>query len=209
MQEIDNDDFKNAYKHCVIMINESRVVKGNRIFVPEKNGYSWDYAVQEGSVKQAKVRNQYGRYLSFKGRTLNKYSGTSGYSIPGKPGYINCNWGSRGSWGGRGGFYGNNNFIGGGYRQGGSYSGGGQCYGEEGTDPIKIEGKAGGVESNVYDYLLDCKDKTFDRKGDIADADGVFKKGWMKTERAFNARFVEKTYCPILKILPKEISTEQ
>ena len=203
MKSFDLNDLNESGVYCARMIKYSRVVNGNRIFLPQKDGYSWDYAIKEGSVKQVRIRNQYGRYLSFKARTLNEYAGISGYTIPGKPGYINCSWGSSGSWGGSGGFYGNNDFIVGGYGQGGGYSGGGDCYGEEGTDPIKVEGKAGGVEAEVYDYLLDCKDKTFDRKGDIADADRVFKKGWMKTNTEYNAKFVEETYCPMIKILPK------
>ena len=189
MKNVDADDVWGIYGYCDILVNWSRVVNGNILFVPQNNGYSWDYAIKEGSAKQAKIRNQYGRYISFRGRTLNEYAGTSGYTIPGTPGYINCSWGSSGSWGG--------------YGQGGGYSGGGGCYGEEGTDPIKVEGKAGGVESNSYDYLLDCQDKTFDRKGDALNAERIAMKGWMDINEDPNAIFVSKTYCPVIDILPK------
>ena len=47
-------------------------------------------------------------------------------------------------------------------------------------DPIYVPGEKGGVQLKVFKYLLDCQEKTVDRKSDMADADGGIKKlGWI------------------------------
>ena len=78
-----------------------------------------------------------------------------------------------------------------------------KLYEEVGTDPIYVPGKKGGVQLKVFKYLLDCQDKTFDRKGDVADADGGIKKGWMDVFNDGTASFVTDVYCPIISTLPK------
>ena len=161
-------------------------------YVKNNNRFSSDYGIKINSLKQAKIRKRHGRYLSFMGKTTNKYSGTSSYTIPGTPGYLNCNWGSSGN------LYGNSSSFYGGY------SSGGNCYGREGTDPIYVPGKAAGVQKNFFKYLLDCEDKTFDRKGDIKTAGQIYRKGWMNIAEDRTALYAHGVFCPILPTLTKE-----
>ena len=81
---------------------------------------------------------------------------------------------------------------------------GGGCYRKGGTDPIYVPGEKGGVKLKVFKNLLDFQDKTFDRKGDIADADGGIKKGWMDISNDPTAIYAYESYCPIISTLPKQ-----
>ena len=147
---------------------------------------TWDYALDDNSVKQKKIRKKYGRYITFYGKTNNPYAG--GY-IPEKQGYIDCNWGGSGS------SYYDEDYG------SGSWSSGGYCYGEEGTDAIIIPD---GVDKSFYKYTLDCTDLTFDRKGDRVNYQGGAMKGWMKIRNDPTAFMAAKIYCPIIKNLPEE-----
>ena len=71
-------------------------------------------------------------------------------------------------------------------------------------DPIYVPGEKGGVKLKVFKNLLDFQDKTFDRKGDIADADGGIKKGWMDISNDPTAIYAYESYCPIISTLPKQ-----
>ena len=147
---------------------------------------TWDYALDDNSLKQKKIRKEYGRYITFYGKTNNPYAG--GY-IPEKPGYIDCDWGGSGSSN-----YDNNSGS-------GSWSSDGYCYGEEGTDAIVIPD---GVDKKFYKYTLDCLDLTFDRKGDRVNYQGGVMKGWMKIGNDPTAFMAANIYCPIIKNLPKK-----
>tara|TARA_B100001989_G_scaffold81112_1_gene56041 strand:- start:1655 stop:2707 length:1053 start_codon:yes stop_codon:yes gene_type:complete len=147
---------------------------------------TWDYALNDNSVKQKRIREKYGRYITFYGKTNNPYAG--GY-IPEEPGYIDCDWGGSGS-----SFYNEDSGR-------GSWSSGGYCYGEEGKDAIVIPD---GVDKKFYKYNLDCLDLTFDRKGDRVNYQGGVMKGWMTIENDPTAFMAAKIYCPIIKNLPKE-----
>ena len=147
---------------------------------------TWDYALNDNSVKQKKIRKEYGRYITFYGKTNNPYAG--GY-IPEKPGYIDCEWGGSGS------RYYDENYG------SGSWSSDGYCYGEEGTDAILIPD---GVDKKFYKYTLDCLDLTFDRKGDRVNYEGGAMKGWMKIGNDPTAVMAADIYCPIINNLPKE-----
>ena len=54
--------------------------------VTEPKPYNYD----PESVMQLKIRGSYGRYLTFIGKTVNEYTGTSGYMMPGSPGSVRC-----------------------------------------------------------------------------------------------------------------------
>ena len=175
------------YKACNIKSRYSSVYGGMRYFIKREDGkYLMDFGVREASLKQAKIRNQYGRYISFNGRSKNAYTGEY---IPGERGYIDCDWGSSGS------LYGDANSVAGGY----SSSGG--CYGQDSTPSITIPG---GVDVGVFKYLLDCKDKTFDRKGDRISVSGAAMKGWQDVSSDSTATFVADVYCPLISTLPKQ-----
>jgi len=165
--------------------------QGILYFVKEGNNFSSDYGIQIKSLKQAIIRKKYGRYISFIGLTTNKYEGTSGYTIPGTPGYLDCSWGGGGS-----------SYYNDGYASG-SWSSGGYCYGQDGTDPIEVQGSPAGVQKDYFTYLLDCEDKTFDRKGDIAVSGSIYKKGWMEVKEDVTAIYAEGVFCPIISTLPK------
>ena len=110
--------------------------------------YGFTYFPQ--SVRQLKVRERYGRYLFFIGRSQSEYSASSGTFLPGSPGSTSCN-----------------TF--------GTYT---SCVPIGGVAPSYIPGQPGGVQKRQYIYHLDCKDLTFDRKGDLANARGR-KHGWI------------------------------
>lgn len=154
-------------------------VAGFRL-VSDKEGLRFGF--REGSVRQASVRGTYGRYISFVGRSLNAYSGTPSTFVPGQPGYVDCSYGGGG------------NLLG--------WSSGGSCYGQTATESVVIPGEPGGTQGGVFEYLLDCKDKTFDRKGDLSSASGM-KKGWMDISEDPVAAYVEYSYCPSIDILPR------
>ncbi len=143
------------------------------------------YSIDAGSVKQQRIRGSYGRYIEFIGRTTNSYRGEI---IPGKEGFIDCDWGGGGS-----------AYINRDYGLG-NWSSGGSCYGEEGR-PEKII--PGGVDRRYYKYSLDCVDKTFDRKGDREGHTGSLKKGWMKIGNDPTAVLADGLYCSSISDLPK------
>ena len=147
---------------------------------------TWDYALDDSSVKQKMIRNKYGRYLTFFGKTNNPFTGDY---IPAKPGYIDCDWGGSGS------AYYDRDYG------SGSWSSGGSCYGEEGTDAIVIPD---GVDKRFYKYTLDCVDLTFDRKGDRVNYAGGAMKGWMKIGNDPTAVMAADIYCPIIKRLSRD-----
>lgn len=166
-----------ALKYCLTKARNS-IVAGFRL-LSDKEGLRFGY--REETITQAKIRGGYGRYISFTGRSESTYSGSSGFIIPGKEGFIDCRYSGSG------------NILG--------WSAGGGCYGESGTQPIYVPGEAGGVQSGIFSYLLDCRDKTFDRKGDLQSASGG-RKGWMDISEDPVAAYVADAYCPIIKTLP-------
>ena len=133
--------------------------------------YGFTYFPQ--SVRQLKIRERYGRYLFFIGRSQSEYSASSGTFLPGSPGTTSCN-----------------TF--------GSYT---SCIPTGGVAPSYIPGQAGGIQKRQYIYHLDCKDLTFDRKGDLANAGGR-KHGWMDVYYDPTARAVASKYCGIIETLP-------
>ena len=133
--------------------------------------YGFTYFPQ--SVRQLKIRERYGRYLFFIGRSQSEYSASSGTFLPGSPGTTSCN-----------------TF--------GSYT---SCIPIGGVAPSYIPGQPGGVQKRQYIYHLDCKDLTFDRKGDLSNAGGR-KHGWMDVYYDPTARAVASEYCRIISTLP-------
>jgi len=183
---------QNIANSCALRENYTQLRGGYRYFdqkfleavILQTN--TWDYALADYSIVQKRIRKEYGRYLTFYGRTNNPYSGDY---IPAKPGYIDCDWGGSGS------SYYNEDYG------SGSWSSGGYCYGEEGTPERVIPG---GVDNKFYKYTLDCLDKTFDRKGDRVNYNSGAMKGWMKINEDPTAYMAATIYCPVINNLPKE-----
>ena len=48
------------------------------------------YSYEAHTVRQMEVRGQFGRYITFIGKTVNTYEATSGHYNPGSPGYVSC-----------------------------------------------------------------------------------------------------------------------
>ena len=48
------------------------------------------YSYEAHTVRQLEVRGHFGRYITFIGKTVNNYEGTSGHYRPGSPGYTSC-----------------------------------------------------------------------------------------------------------------------
>ncbi len=130
------------------------------------------FTYEPWSVQQLKIRGEYGRYITFIGRTENVYGGTDGYVLQGY-GNTWCN------------NYGGQTFC--------------NSYGSSGG---YVPGKQGGTQISQFVYELDCIDMTFDRKGDLKNADG-FKLGWMKVYKDPTAMEVADKYCPKISSLPK------
>ena len=144
--------------------------------VTEPKPYNYD----PESVMQLKIRGSYGRYLTFIGKTVNEYAGTSGYMLPGSPGSVSCN-----TYGGYGAYS-------------STYT---TCRRSGYVAPTYVPGTSGGVQNRKYRYELDCQDMTFDRKGDYAG--GVANKGWMSVDNDPTAQAVANRYCSSIGSLPR------
>ena len=144
--------------------------------VTEPKPYNYD----PESVMQLKIRGSYGRYLTFIGKTVNEYAGTSGYMLPGSPGSVSCN-----TYGGYGAYS-------------STYT---TCNRSGYVAPTYVPGTSGGVQNRKYRYELDCQDMTFDRKGDYAG--GMSNKGWMSVYNDPTAQAVANRYCSSIGSLPR------
>ena len=144
--------------------------------VAEPKPYNYD----PESVMQLKIRGSYGRYLTFIGKTVNEYAGTSGYMLPGSPGSVSCN-----TYGGYGAYS-------------STYT---TCNRSGYVAPTYVPGTSGGVQNRKYRYELDCQDMTFDRKGDYAG--GMSNKGWMSVYNDPTAQAVANRYCSSIGSLPR------
>ncbi len=142
-----------------------------------------DHNYKPSSVRQMKVRDSYGRYISFVGTTLNEYAGKPASYNPGMPGRKVCNT-----------TYGFN-------KQTQTTT----CQQVGYVAPSYTPGTPGGVERRSFRYQLDCKDLTFDRKGDFS---GFGNKGWMGVDIDPTAQAVADRYCSATHNLPKESGEE-
>ena len=64
--------------------------------------------------------------------------------------------------------------------------------------------KSGGVQSGRFRYELDCRDQTYNIKGDLRSASG-WTRGWMPVESDPVAEQVSSTYCDRIQSLPKQV----
>ena len=143
-----------------------------------------DYDYKPSSVRQMKVRGSYGRYISFVGTTLNEYAGTPASYNPGLPGRTVCHTVN--------GFNNQTKTT--------------TCQQVGYVAPSYNPGTRGGVERRSFRYELDCRDQTFDRKGD---ASGFGNKGWMNVDTDPTAQEVADRYCSATHNLPKEGGEEE
>ena len=138
-----------------------------------------DHNYRASSVRQQKIRGAYGRYLTFVGTTLNEYAGSPSSYNPGSPGRRVCDT---------------------------TISPNGltkttNCRQVGYVAPSYNPGRKGGVERRSFRYQLDCKDLTFDRKGDYS---GFGNKGWMKVSTDPTAQAVADRYCATIDSVPKQ-----
>ena len=142
-----------------------------------------DHEYDPKSVQQQKIRGRYGRYITFTGITLNEYDGSPGRWNPGQPGRRECKT-----------VYGFNNT-----------SKTTTCQQVGYVAPSFTPATPGGVERRSFRYQLDCKDMTFDRKGDFS---GWGNKGWMNVREDPTAQAVAERYCPVINTLDKQFTAE-
>jgi len=134
------------------------------------------YTYRKSSIKQLKIRNRYGRYLTFWGRSTNDFAGTAGFYSPGSPGTINCSTNSFGS------------------------TATTNCNRTGYIAPSYSPGTQGGTQKRWFEYQLDCNERSFNRKGDISA--GAFKKGWQDVYYDKTAGAVADKYCAEINTLP-------
>ena len=132
------------------------------------------FSYEDTSVKQLKIRGQYGRYITFRGRSTNSWEGTSGSYNSGSQGTVSCT----------------------------SYGNSTSCNRTGYVAPSYTPGTSGGSTNRSYRYELDCRDMTFDRKGDRAK--GIRKRGWMPVYEDPTASAVAEKYCPMISTLPRK-----
>ena len=137
------------------------------------------FTYEADTVRQLLVRNEWGRYITFTGISTHIYKGSNGYTIPGTPPRTSCV---------------------------NMYSSYGisspQCITTPGTPAQFVPGKPGGTERKSFTYELDCRDRTFDRKGDKAGGGFGQMKGWESVDQDPTALAVADKYCPIISTLP-------
>ena len=156
-----------------------------------------EYNYLPKTVKQLKIRDSYGRYLTFSGRTSNEYAGTGGSYNPGSSGREVCSTNS-----GMSPTLTLNQGAGRRYSYNYARSSHTNCRTEGYEAPSYKPGTSGGIQAQSFRYELDCKDMTFDRKGDMLDANGAMK-GWMNVSADPTAQAVANKYCRIISSLPK------
>jgi tetratricopeptide (TPR) repeat protein len=168
-------DYKGCMEHKIGTPAEQGVSPGTvNVATPSEYNYL------PKTVKQLKIRGSYGRYIQFIGKTNNAYDGTRGYYNAGSPGRQVCQT----------------------YINPMGYGGRTNCSTEGYVAPSYRPGTSGGVQAESFRYELDCKDMTFDRKGDLRDGSG-WRKGWMNVSADPTAQAVANKYCGIIGSLPK------
>ncbi len=78
----------------------------------------------------------------------------------------------------------------------GNYNNNSTCVIDQGTPDRVIPGEPARWANEWFDYLLDCKDKTFDRKND-----GI---GWQRLIEDPVAVEINREYCTAINTLPKD-----
>ena len=167
MTDSEHDEFI-----CRKVPNRAKCKRNDDVEVDE--GFTY----RKSTIKQLQIREGYGRYITFWGRSVNDYSGTPGYYNPGSPGSISCSTNSFGS-------------------TATTY-----CNRTGYIAPSYSPGTQGGTQKRWFEYQLDCRDRTYNRKGDISA--GAFKKGWQDVYYDKTARAVAQKYCPRINSLPRQ-----
>ena len=167
------------------------------------------FTYRKSTVKQLKIRGSYGRYLTFWGRSANSYKGTSATYLPGNPGSVDCNYNE----------YGLNSFDvnsplleygSGPLLEGNSTTntyGNLNCHRSGYVAPTYIPGTPGGIQRGWFEYDLDCRDGTHNRREDISQ--GIYKKGWQDIYYDPTAKAVAARYCRRITSLPLKIDPEK
>lgn len=132
------------------------------------------FTYEADTVRQLQVRNEWGRYITFTGISTHSYEGTKGYMTQGTPDRQVCNRTAYSNY----------------------------CYTVPGIKPRFVAGQPGGTERKSFTYELDCRDRTFDRKGDKAGGGFGQTKGWASVDQDPTALAVANKYCSIISTLP-------
>ena len=170
---------------------------------------AYGFTYRKSTVKQLEVRGSYGRYITFWGRSANSYRGTSATYLPGNPGSVNCNYSEFGlnSFDANSPLlqYGSGSLLEGSSRT--NTYGNANCYRSGYVAPSYIPGTPGGTQRGWFEYELDCRDGTYNRKGDIYQ--GIYKKGWQDIYYDPTAKAVAARYCRRISTLPFKTNPKQ
>ena len=156
------------FRACTWYSHPDVYSSGGLNLIPYRDNPSKQIAFDFVGAKNVILKGRRGRYVRFVASDRVRYSG---YTISGQKGYADCSWGS--SYG----YY------------GGSSSG--YCIAEEGTKDRVIPDS---VRDQMWEFTVDCVDKTFDRNKDNKD--------WSSVKSSWTARKGYNVLCPLINDLP-------
>ena len=142
-----------------------RPIENGIQYVDLRDLQNFDFGIIVDTVSSKKNIDGKSRYISFEGRTVNIFEGTSGYSYTRYNKEWICQPKPRRN-----------------YRSHFKHKFRPKKY-ECGFQTVESRhfepGLPAGREVKIFNYLLDCQDGTFDRKGDKVNAKGYLMKGWL------------------------------
>lgn len=163
---------------CASVSSSSTSVSAGLTVYSYPSNPSKKYYVDFNGARHKIIDNKSSRYITVSATDTVRYSG---FTIPGQRGYVDCAWGgsSGASWDNYGGSYRGSNS--------------GYCIAEEGTEDTVIPDT---VRNQMWNFTIDCQDKTFDRNKDSI--------GWQKITESGMAMHLHDLLCPLVEELPVE-----
>ena len=158
-----------------------RPIENGIQYVNLKDLQNFDFGIILDTVRYEKNFDEKVRYISFQGKTVNVFEGTSGYLHS----RYNKEWVCPPKPRRKYGLYFNHKF------RPKKYECGFQRVETRHFEP----GLPAGREVKIFNYLLDCQDGTFDRKGDKINAKGYLMKGWLPIEEDLTAKAASRLFC--------------
>ena len=179
-QILSHADFVNS-SSCIY--HSLRPIENGIQYVDLRDLRNFDFGIIVDTVRYEKNPDRKVRYINFQGKTVNVFEGTSGYSYT----RYNKEWVCQPKPRRKYGLYFNHEFRSKKY----------EC-GFKNVETRHFEpGLPAGREVKIFNYILDCQDGTFDRKGDKVNAKGYLMKGWLPIEEDLTAKAASHLYCNI------------
>jgi len=162
---------------CLWYTNPYVYSSGGLNFVYDPSDKSKQIAFDFVGARRIILGGRRDKYVRFTGSDTVLHSG---YTIPGQRGYVDCAWG--GSHGGSWDYY--------------TGSNSGYCIAEEGTKDIVVPPS---IRNQMWEFTVDCIDKTFDRNKDTVN--------WRSVQDSWTARKGFDVLCPLIDELPVEVKS--